>query len=141
MNEVLDQNLAERGFSTTLLAAFALLAVFLSGLGLYGVVSQTVGERTREIGLRVTLGATAGDILGMVARSGGKLVGIGIALGVAGALAVSRFLETLLFQVSPGDVRVLAAVALILAAVAALALYLPARRAASIDPMAALRRP
>jgi putative ABC transport system permease protein len=141
MEEVLDQNLAHRGFSTTLLAAFALLAVFLSSLGLYGVVSQTVGERTREIGLRVTLGADARDILAMIAAGGGRLVGIGIALGVAGALALSRFLDTLLFGVAPTDARVLSAVALILAAVATLALYLPARRAARLDPMAALRRP
>ena len=141
MEEVLDQNLAQRGFSTTLLAAFALLSVFLSGLGLYGVVTQTVGDRTREIGLRVTLGADARDILAMVAAGGARLVGIGIALGVAGALAVSRFLETLLFGVTPTDAAVLFAVALILAAVAALSLYLPARRAARLDPMAALRRP
>ena len=141
MEEVLNQNLAERGFSTSLLTAFALLAVFLSSLGLYGVVSQTVGERTREIGLRVTLGAEARDILAMVVAGGGRLVGIGIALGVAGSLAVSRFLETLLFGVTPTDVSVLFAVALILGAVAALALYLPARRAARVDPMVALRQP
>jgi ABC-type antimicrobial peptide transport system permease subunit len=141
MEEVLNQNLAERGFSTSLLTAFALLAVFLSSLGLYGVVSQTVGERTREIGLRVTLGAEARDILAMVVAGGGRLVGIGIALGVAGSLAVARFLETLLFGVTPTDVSVLFAVALILGAVAALALYLPARRAARVDPMVALRQP
>jgi putative ABC transport system permease protein len=141
MEEVLNQNLAERGFSTSLLTAFALLAVFLSSLGLYGVVSQTVGERTREIGLRVTLGAEARDILAMVVAGGGRLVGIGIALGVAGSLAVARFLETLLFGVTPTDVSVLLAVALILGAVAALALYLPARRAARVDPMVALRQP
>jgi ABC-type antimicrobial peptide transport system permease subunit len=140
MEQVLDQNLAQRGFSTTLLAAFALLAVFLSSLGLYGVVSQTVGERTREIGLRVSLGASPGDIHAMVLSGGGKLVLIGIALGVAGAFAISRLLESQLFGVTPTDGRVLAAVALVLAAVAALALFLPARRAASIDPMTALRQ-
>lgn len=141
LEQVLDQNLAQRGFSTTLLAAFALLAVFLSCLGLYGVVSQTVGERTREIGLRVTLGANARDVLAMVFVGGGKLVGVGIALGIAGALGVSRFLETLLFGVASTDVSVLFAVTLILTTAAALALYLPARRAANLDPMAALRGP
>jgi len=140
MGEVLEQNLAQRGFSTALLAAFAGLAVFLSSLGLYGVVSQTVGERTREIGLRVTLGASSRDILAMVFSGGGKLVLIGIVLGVVGAFALSRFLESQLFGVTPTDGRVLVAVALLLAAMAALALYLPARRAASIDPMSALRR-
>ncbi len=140
LQEVLDQNLAQRGFSTVLLAAFALLAVFLSSLGLYGVVSQTVGERTREIGLRVTLGATGRDILAMVFAGGGKLVATGIAFGLAGALLVSRFLDTLLFEVAPTDGTVLIAVASVLAAVAALALYLPARRAARVDPMTALRQ-
>ncbi len=111
LQEVLDQNLAQRGFSTVLLAAFALLAVFLSSLGLYGVVSQTVGERTREIGLRVTLGATARDILAMVFAGGGKLVATGIAFGLAGALLVSRFLDTLLFEVAPTDATVLIGVA------------------------------
>jgi predicted permease len=139
LTEVLDQNLAQRGFSTVLLAGFALLAVFLSSLGLYGVVSQSVGERTREIGLRVTLGANARDILSMVFTGGGKLVGAGIAFGLAGALLVSRLLETLLFEVAPTDVRVLGGVAIVLFGVAALALYLPARRAARVDPMAALR--
>jgi predicted permease len=141
LEEVLEQNLAQRGFSTKLLAAFAVLAALLSSLGLYGVVSQTLGERTREIGLRVTLGANARDILAMVASGGGKLVGIGIALGVAGAFSLSRFLATLLFGVAPMDAAVLFAVALILAAAAALALILPARRAMSVDPMAALRQP
>jgi putative ABC transport system permease protein len=139
LTEVLDQNLAQRGFSTALLAAFALLAVFLSSLGLYGVVSQTVGERTKEIGLRVTLGASARDILSMVFAGGGKLVGLGIAFGLAGALLLSRLLETLLFEVAPTDLRVLTGVAAILFAVAALALYLPARRATRVDPMGALR--
>jgi predicted permease len=140
MEEVLDQNLAQRGFSTRLLAAFALLAVFLSSLGLYGVVSQTVGERTREIGLRVTLGANARDVLAMVVQGGGKLVGTGLALGVLGAFSLSRFLETLLYGVAPTDARVLLSVALVLTAVAALALYFPARRALGVDPMAALRQ-
>jgi putative ABC transport system permease protein len=139
LTEVLDQNLAQRGFSTALLAAFAVLAVFLSSLGLYGVVSQTISERTREIGLRVTLGANARDILSMVFAGGGKLVAAGIVFGLAGALLVSRLLETLLFEVAPTDPRVLGGVAVVLCLVAALALYLPARRAARVDPMAALR--
>ncbi len=140
MEEVVEQNLAQRSFSTELLAAFALLAVFLASLGLYGVVSQVVGERTREIGLRVTLGAEARDIVEMVFAGGGKLVGMGIVFGLAGALLMSRFLETLLYGVTPTDAGVLVAVAVILALVASFALYLPARRAAKVDPMTALRQ-
>jgi putative ABC transport system permease protein len=139
MEEVLDADLARRGFQTHLLAAFAAVALFLACLGLYGVVSHIAGERTREFGLRMTLGARGRDILALVFAGGGKLVGMGIAAGLLGSLAVTRVLQSLLFGVSPTDASVLVRVAALLAAVAALALYLPARRASRVDPMVTLR--
>ncbi len=122
-----------------LLAAFAGLALFLSSLGIYGVLAYDVSQRTREIGIRGAIGASRGQIVGMVLRQGLWKSGIGIALGLIGAFFVSRSMTSLLFGVTPTEPTVYAAVSAVLVAVALLASYLPARRAANIDPLVALR--
>jgi putative ABC transport system permease protein len=113
--------------------------VLLSAIGIYGVISYSVAQRTHEIGIRAALGASSGNILGLVLRSGMLMTGIGLVLGLGGALALSRLLATLLFGVGERDPATIGAVAVILAAVALLACYLPARRATRVDPVIALR--
>jgi putative ABC transport system permease protein len=122
-----------------LLAAFAGLALFLSALGIYGVLAYDVSQRTREIGVRSAIGASHGQIVTMVLKQGLWKSGIGVAIGLVGAFFLSRSMTTLLFNVKPTDPVVYAAVALVLIAVALVASYLPARRAAKIDPLIALR--
>ncbi|MBA4136646.1 MAG: hypothetical protein C0518_04950 [Opitutus sp.] len=122
-----------------LLAAFAGLALFLSALGIYGVLSYDVSQRTREIGVRSAIGASHGQIVVMVLKQGLWKSGLGVAIGLVGAFFVSRSMTSLLFAVKPTDPVVYSAVALVLIAVALLASYLPARRAAKIDPLIALR--
>jgi putative ABC transport system permease protein len=139
MADVFDVELANRNTQTTLVGAFAAVALLLASVGLYGVLSYTVAQRTAEIGLRMALGAQARNVVRHVLRSALGLAGIGIVLGVAGALAVSRLLSSFLFGVSPTDPVTLAGVALLLGLVTVVASYLPARRAASVDPMTALR--
>jgi ABC-type antimicrobial peptide transport system permease subunit len=139
MADVFDVELANRNTQTTLVGAFAAVALLLASVGLYGVLSYTVAQRTAEIGLRMALGAQARNVVRHVLRSALGLAGLGIVLGVAGALAVSRLLSSFLFGVSPTDPVTLAGVALLLGLVTVVASYLPARRAASVDPMTALR--
>ncbi|MGE0455993.1 MAG: ABC transporter permease [Vicinamibacteria bacterium] len=127
-------------FSALLLGAFAALSVLLAGLGLYGVLAHGVLRRTREIGLRMALGARAGDVVRLFAREGLALAGVGLGLGLLLALGLARLLRPLLFGVGPHDPATLSAVALLLAAVAAAASVLPARRAALVDPSSALRQ-
>lgn len=122
-----------------LLAAFAGLALFLSSLGIYGVLAYDVAQRTREIGIRGAIGASRGQIVGLVLRQGLKKSGLGIVLGLIGAFFLSRSMTSLLFGVKPTDPAVYAAVSLVLLAVALLASWFPARRAAKIDPLVALR--
>jgi len=131
--------LAERTFTLTLLGLFGTLALTLAAVGIYGVISYTVSLRTREVGIRMALGAQRGDVLAMVLRQGLVLVGSGLAAGFAASLALTRFLSTLLYEVKPTDLATSAAVAVLVAAVALLASYLPARRATRVDPMVALR--
>lgn len=122
-----------------LLAAFAGLALFLSALGIYGVLAYDVSQRTREIGMRSAIGASRGQISGLILRQGLWKGGLGVAIGLIGAVLLSSSMTTLLFNVKPTDPAVYAAVSLVLIAVALLASYLPARRAARIDPLVALR--
>ena len=122
-----------------LLVAFAGLALFLSAIGIYGVLAYDVTQRTREIGVRGALGATAGQVVGLILRQGLWKAGIGVAAGLLGALILSRFMTSLLFNVRPIDPLAYSGVALVLIAVAMVASYLPARRAARIDPVVALR--
>lgn len=139
MDELLDQSIATKRASMLLLAAFAATALLLSAIGLYGVVSYSVTQRTREIGIRMALGAEKGDVLSMVVRQGGLLVVMGLATGLAASLALAQFLRGLLYGVSATDPTTFVLVSLILAAVAFFATLIPARRAARVDPMVALR--
>jgi putative ABC transport system permease protein len=139
MDQLLDATLAQRRFTMALLAGFAALALGLAIVGIYSVMAYAVAQRTHEIGVRIALGALRGDVVRLVVREGGTLVGLGVVIGIAGAAAVSRGVRGLLYHVSPLDPTVLALVTGLLAVAALLACYLPARRATRVDPMEALR--
>jgi predicted permease len=139
LEEAVGSSFDNRRAVMLLLVAFAILAVFLSALGIYGVLAYDVSQRTREIGVRSAIGASRGQIATLILRQGLWKGGIGVALGLIGAAVLSRYMTTLLFNVRPTDPAVYAVVSLILIAVALLASYLPARRAARIDPLIALR--
>jgi len=130
---------AERRLQTWLMVAFALAALVLSAVGIYAILHFTVSQRSREFGVRLALGATRQDLFRLVVGQGLRLPAIGVAAGLAGAFAVSRLLEHLLFQVSPSDPPTFVGVGVLLMAVALLACWIPARRATRIDPIAALR--
>jgi predicted permease len=139
LQEAVDSSFDNRRAVMLLLAAFAGLAMFLSALGIYGVLAYDVSQRTREIGVRSAIGASRGQIAALIVRQGLWKAGIGVALGLLGAALLSNYMTTLLYNVRPTDPAVYAAVSLVLIAVALLASYLPARRAARIDPLLALR--
>jgi putative ABC transport system permease protein len=139
LDQVKSETVANDRLQTMLLTTFATLAMLLSAVGIYGVISYSVTQRTHELGIRAALGASQGGLLALVIRNGMALAFTGLALGVAGSLALTRLLSTLLFGISPRDPATLIAVAAILAAVAFAACYIPARRAAAIDPTIALR--
>ena len=139
MEQALSENIAAPRFRTLLLGIFAGLAVCLALAGVYGVMSYVVGQRANEIGLRMALGASPGEILRLVLRQALMLAGLGIVIGFAGATAVTRLLTSMLFGVKPGDPATYAAVIGIVLAAALLASYIPARRAMRVDPMVALR--
>jgi putative ABC transport system permease protein len=139
MDQWLDEEVASRQIQTTLLGSFAALALILACVGIYGVLAYVVTQRTQEIGLRVALGADSSSIFRAVARQGMSLAGTGIALGVAASLAVSRLLQSLLFDVKPTDPATYLAASVVFDVVALLACYIPARRAAKVDPLVALR--
>jgi ABC-type antimicrobial peptide transport system permease subunit len=139
MSDVFDEELSSRNTQMTLVGTFAGLALLLASVGLYGVLSYSVAQRTAEIGVRVALGAQRSAVVRGVVRTALVLGAIGIALGLTGALGLTRLLESFLFGVSATDPATFGSVAALLLVVAALASYVPARRAASVDPMAALR--
>jgi ABC-type antimicrobial peptide transport system permease subunit len=130
---------AQARFSATLLALFAIVALVLAGVGIYGVVSYAVARRTREIGIRVALGASRGDVLRLVIGRGAALAGIALLFGLVGAVVATRVLRTLLFDVTPTDPATYLAVMALMAGCALLASWIPARRAARVHPADALR--
>jgi putative ABC transport system permease protein len=139
LNDAVTASLEQRRFSMDIVAAFAVTALLLAALGIYGVISYIVSERTHEIGIRLALGAQRADILKMVLRQGLSLAIAGAAVGLAGALIVSHLMAGLLYGVRPTDLLTFAGVAVLLISVALLACYIPARRAMRVDPMVALR--
>jgi ABC-type antimicrobial peptide transport system permease subunit len=139
LTALMGEKTAARRFVLTLLGAFAGIALVLAGLGLYGVLAYAVSQRAREIGIRLALGADARRVVRMVVRSGAQLAGLGLALGLVIAVAFGGLLTRMLFNVGTTDLTVFLLVALVLGAVALLASWLPARRAARVDPMVALR--
>ena len=140
MDEVISAGVAQRRFALDLLALFAAVALSLAAVGVYGVMAYAVSQRTHEIGIRVALGARRSDVFGLVLRQGLVLTAGGIALGLAGAAAVTRGLSALLFDVSPRDPLTYVGLAALLCLVAVVACCVPARRAMRLDPMTALRR-
>lgn len=139
MEERVSRSMSGPRFRTTLLGIFAALALVLAAAGIFGVISYWASQRTREIGIRVALGAESLDVLRLVLGQGMRLAGIGIAIGLAGGLAVSRYLASLLFGVTSHDPLTFVGVTLVLAGVSVLACWVPARRAARVDPLVALR--
>jgi ABC-type antimicrobial peptide transport system permease subunit len=136
---LVNRSFANRQFLMALMGIFAALALVLTMIGLYGVITYLVNQRTREIGVRMALGAQVRDIMQMVLKQGMLLVLSGVALGIVGAWFLSRLISRLLYQVSATDPQTFAGVVLLLTVVALLACYLPARRAAKVDPLVALR--
>jgi ABC-type antimicrobial peptide transport system permease subunit len=139
MDQLLAEQVASRKFDMALLGLFAFLAVVLAAVGIYGVMTYTVTQRTHEIGIRMALGAEQLDVLHLVLRQGTILTALGVGIGFAGALALTRFLSSLLYDVRPRDPVTFVIVSAVLGGVALLATYLPARRAAKVDPIVALR--
>lgn len=139
MEEVRSAAVAMRQFNMTLLSVFAALALLLAAVGIYGLIAYSVTQRTHEIGVRIALGAQRGDVMRLLLGQGIVLAGLGIGMGIAGALALTRLLESYLYRVKPTDPIALGSTALLLGAVAVLASYIPARRATKVDPLIALR--
>jgi len=139
LQNVVTQTVARPRFFTLLIGLFGSLALALAAIGTYGVLAYTVRQRTHEIGIRMALGARAARVLGMVIAQAMTLTGVGIAIGLASALGLTRFLASLLYGVAPTDASTLTITAVMLCLVALLASWIPARRATRVDPMIALR--
>jgi putative ABC transport system permease protein len=139
MDQLLGSSTAQRRLTLVLLLSFALLALLLAAVGIYGVISYSVRQRTHEIGVRMALGAQVGDVLTLILAQGLKLTLLGVAIGLLAAFALTRWMETLLFGVRPTDPLTYAVIATVLTTVAVLSCWLPARRATKVDPMVALR--
>jgi ABC-type antimicrobial peptide transport system permease subunit len=140
VEEIESSWLGQRHFNLTLIAVFAAAALLLAVAGIFGVTAYSVAQRTREIGVRIALGARPGDVVGMILEQELRMTFAGVVVGIAAAPLLTRFTQTLLFGVTATDPVTFAGVALLLAAVAALACYVPARRATRVDPMVALRQ-
>jgi putative ABC transport system permease protein len=139
MQQVVAGSVAQPRFNMVLLSAFGLLALLLSSVGIYGVISYAVVLRTHEIGVRMALGAGPGDIARLLVAQGLRLTSIGIVIGLAGAFALTRVMQGMLFGISSSDPVTFATISLLLSTVAAIASYIPARRATAVDPLVALR--
>jgi ABC-type antimicrobial peptide transport system permease subunit len=139
MDEMFDDSGSLRRFDMALLLSFAGLALILSAIGVYGVIAYSVSQRTREIAIRMAVGAQRGDVLRLVLGQGAKLACVGVIAGTIGSLVLSKVMASLLYEVNPRDLLTFSTVPLILIAVILLACYLPARRAAAVQPNTALR--
>ena len=139
LRELLDRSMARTSFTLVMLAIASGVALLLGVIGIYGVISYAVSQRTREIGVRMALGARRADVSRLILRDGAKLTAFGVALGVVAAFFLTRLMSSLLFGVDARDITTYGVVALFLAAISLLASYLPARRAANLQPLDALR--
>jgi ABC-type antimicrobial peptide transport system permease subunit len=139
MNDALFKMLAPRRLSLILVGTFAGLAVVLSAIGIFGMIAYTVSQRTHEFGLRMALGARRQDVLQLVLGDGFKIVATGVFVGIGASFALTRFMRSLLYSVGPNDPLTFAVITVLFALVALAACYIPARRAAHVDPMVALR--
>ena len=139
MEKTVADSISNKRFTMTLLGVFALLALLLASIGIYGVLSYMVGQRSKEIGVRMALGAQKFDVLRMVLKDGARMTLAGIVLGLVGALGLTRLMGSMLYGIKPTDPLTFISVAALLAAIAMLACYVPARRAMKVDPMEALR--
>jgi ABC-type antimicrobial peptide transport system permease subunit len=139
MEQVVLRSIASKRFSMMLLAVFAGFALLLASIGIYGVLSYLVGQRTQEIGVRMALGAARGDVLRMILTDGARMIVTGVGIGIAGALALTQLMSGMLFGVEATDLVTFLLVVITLCSIALLACYVPARRAMKIDPMIALR--
>jgi len=139
MNQLVASSLTRQRFYAAVMGMFAAIALVLSAVGIYGLLAYAVGQRTREFGVRTALGGTGRDVLAMVLRQGLRLTSVGIGIGVAAAIALTRYLGGMLYGVTPLDPLTYVAVIALFAAVTSIASYVPARRATRIDPMTALR--
>ena len=139
MRQIVYDSVSERRFQTMLLAAFGFSALALAAIGIYGVISYSVNRRRNEIGIRMALGAGAGDVRRMVLREGMRPVAVGLVVGIAGALALGQVLQSLLFEMQATNPLVLGGVAIVLGVAALLACFAPTRRATRVDPAITLR--
>jgi ABC-type antimicrobial peptide transport system permease subunit len=139
MEDILNTSVWQERFFATLLAAFGGLALLLAAVGLYGVMAYSVSRRTHEMGIRMAMGASAASIRRMVLRQSGQLIAIGMAGGLIGSIAATRYLKSQLYDVSPTDLPTLISAATVLIIAGLTASYIPARRATHVDPMVALR--
>ena len=139
MEDILSESVAGRWLNTLLLSVFGGEAIILAVVGLYGVMSYAVAQRTQELGIRMALGATSRDVLKLIVGQGMALTAVGIAVGIGGALGLTRLMKSLLFDVRHTDPTTIAAMALVLGGVALFACLIPARRATKVDPMIALK--